>query len=390
VLENGRARRLRERRGAEPRGGEGEGAAGRAAPDAAAATTAARRHLARLSRELPADLGVVTWALLDDRLAVWAWTSDGAWSASEPVGRGRLTELVAATRQAILYGEPDAPREGLAALYDHLLAPVAEHLEGRSSLLLVPEGPLFEVPFAALVTPSGRYLVEDFALSLAPGLLAVRFTDSPPPPRSLLVVADPAFDREAHPELSRLAGAAREGRRIAEVYAEAGAEVELLEGDAATARRFLAALGRFDVVHVAAHGVENGRDPFLSYLLMAGGAEGDGLLTGLEVLASGAGEDHAAPRLVVLAACDSAGSRVTASEGPLGLAWPFLARGSDAVVATLWSLDDAASERLFVRFHEQLQKGQEPEQALRRVQVEAIQLGRPLLDWAPSEVLVSR
>jgi CHAT domain-containing protein len=56
-------------------------------------------------------------------------------------------------------GSEAAAEKSLRRLYDLLIAPIAGLLPRKGEhLVLVPQGPLFLVPFAALKDPSGHYL----------------------------------------------------------------------------------------------------------------------------------------------------------------------------------------------------------------------------------------
>ena len=66
-------------------------------------------------------------------------------------------------------------------------------------LTIVPQGPLLNVSFAALQSPQGRYLLEDYTLHYAPAGAVLQYTE--PKKRSdartgqMLLVADPAPPR---------------------------------------------------------------------------------------------------------------------------------------------------------------------------------------------------
>ena len=157
-----------------------------------------------------------------------------------------------------------------------------------------------------------------------------------------------------------------------------GGGVTILAGSEATGAGVLSALRNHDVAHIAAHAVVDVREPFRSSLVLApesGGTDGD--LSVADLL----GVDLSRCRVVVLAACESSGGVISRSEGPLGLAWTFLADGVPEVVATLWEIDDATSVRLFGRLHEDLAAGV-PVSAARGVQRAAIADGVRLRDWA--------
>src|SRR5262249_19481 len=59
-------------------------------------------------------------------------------------------------------------------LYDLLLKPAGEQLRGKTRLVIVPDGPLWELPFQALQTTQNRYLIEESAIFYVPSLTVLR------------------------------------------------------------------------------------------------------------------------------------------------------------------------------------------------------------------------
>src|SRR5262249_41547179 len=59
-------------------------------------------------------------------------------------------------------------------LYDLLLKPAQSLLGGKSSLVIVPDDLLWELPFQALIDERDRYLIERSAVSYAPSLTVLR------------------------------------------------------------------------------------------------------------------------------------------------------------------------------------------------------------------------
>src|SRR5947207_15491191 len=55
-------------------------------------------------------------------------------------------------------------------LYGLLLKPAEGQLKGKTSLCIVPDGILWDLPFQALEPRDGHYLLEDYAISYAPSL----------------------------------------------------------------------------------------------------------------------------------------------------------------------------------------------------------------------------
>jgi CHAT domain-containing protein len=141
-----------------------------------------------------------------------------------------------------------------------------------------------------------------------------------------------------------------------------------------------------------------GDDPRLrSGLALAGanrwrerGARGlsDGLLTALEV----EGLDLWGTELVVLSACETGLGEVEVGEGVLGLRRAFQLAGAQTVLASLWKVPDAETERLMTAFFQRWLDGGGKAEALRqaqlalikqlRVSTDARHRGAPPLYWA--------
>lgn len=120
---------------------------------------------------------------------------------------------------------------------------------------------------------------------------------------------------------------------------------------------------KIDVVHIAAHAVVDDERPWRSRIELAAGEAG-----GLR--AEDMARTRAPLRLAVLSGCETAGGRILNGEGVLGLTAAFLAGGSDAVVASLWPVDDRATALLMDRFYLGLSRGWPAATALAQAQRE--------------------
>ena len=325
---------------------------------------------------LPLGVTLIKYALVRDRLFVWVlthesvspevveWASDGGPDAV----RGLARDIARGS------GESDLRRR-LTRLHDLLIRPVARHIPPESLLVIIPHGALGGVPFPALLDrASGRYLVEDHPLVAAPSaslhVAALRRAHElgGHPVRSLLAIADPAFDRNWHPSLSRLPGARQEVAGIAPLYSP---EALVLEGELATPDALAAAVQGREVLHLAAHAITNSEQPDRSALVLAPPdrepSAGDLVAANIERL------PLADTRLVVLASCGGASGTVAPGEGTLSLTRSFLAAGTPAVVAELWRIDDRLAADLFVQLHERLRMGEDAVTALRGAQLAILQ-----------------
>lgn len=364
-------------------------------PDIASVTMAEPPTLATVKAQA-ARLGshIVSYWVTRERTFVWVVSPVGhVSSAVTDVAEARLTTLVERTVaeaggptrgvQAAATGESSAVPlgrlafDGTAAhayreLYRLLVAPVRGQLPPGAVLTVVPHGPLFRLSFAALMAPSGRYLVEDFALHYAPSANALDFTGRRPAtgPGPVLVIADPAVDPgsgDADP-LPRLPGAAREGRRIAQVVGVDG--TRLLQGAAATEQTVRQAISGARVLHFATHGIVRDDRPFDSFLALAGpagpGSDNDGRLTAGELYGLRLNAD-----LVVLGACRTAAGPVT-GDGIVGMTRGIFAAGAPSVIASLWDLPDTVTASVFPAFYTERHGGRSKAEALRRAQLSMI------------------
>lgn len=237
-------------------------------------------------------------------------------------------------------------------------------------VLVVPDGPLFRLPFEALVVKAGAdaaaarfWLDAGPVLRYAPSATLVR--DLPRHAQdkaAALTVADPVYSR-----LERLPATAREAAAVDEALTglvevtrlTAGAAREPAVRKEMTGKRYL---------HLATHG-------------LLGGEEGE-LFAGLALTAPPAGtpargdddgflqlhEIYGLPlsaELAVLSACDSNTGRLVEGEGVFALSRGFLVAGARRVVASQWPVDDASTAALMGDLFRRIGKGAEPARALR-------------------------
>jgi CHAT domain-containing protein len=255
--------------------------------------------------------------------------------------------------------------------------PVLPTIASRRTLVIVPDGALQAVPFASLVdSQTGRYLVEDYLLSVAPS--GTVFVQASAAARSrstaghAVIVGNPRLDSRYQSEFPNLPGAEAEATEIARLYRSS----DLLTGASATKTAFLDGIRASQVVHFAGHAASSsGLRPSARILLAPDASRADFGNLELQEVAS-----HTFPRtrLVVLAACRTAAGATSSVEGALSLGRPFLAAGVPTVVASLWDIDDALSRRFFVAFHRALLSEGEPTLALRDTQVSLLRSHDPV------------
>ena len=315
------------------------------------------------ARDLLAGRGtaLIEYTVLKDHTYLFTVTADGEDASPTvrlhrlPVGRAELAREVEAFRARLAVRDLDF-RAPAQRLYERLLAPAAAELRGRRTLCIVPDGPLWDLPFQALQPGGSETLLERHALHYAPSLsflaeLASRKTRTRTRrPATLLAVGD-----------ARLPEAEREVQAVSQLYGPSRRTVYtagLPEG------RIKAEAGRHTVLHFATHALLDDRNPMYSSLVLpqARMAKGeDGLLEAWEIL-----DLHLDADLVVLAACQTARGRPRAGEGMIGMSWALAVAGSPATLASQWDVDSESTRRLMVELHRGWLAGLSRAEALRR------------------------
>lgn len=244
-------------------------------------------------------------------------------------------------------------------LYDKVLGPIEGDLQNADTVLVLPSGPLFSLPFGALESKVGgktRYAVERWR-SATMMSTTMASLDAPRPKdrwSSFAAFANP--DGSLPGAEAEVTSVAREVFRGATVFVGPKAVAEAVRDIAGKAR----------ILHFATHGVLGG-EAAASYLKMAKGPLTLDLISGLDF---GNTTD-----LVVLSACQTAVAVGETAEEGISIAEAFAFGGVPTLIASLWSVPDDATSELMVRFYRLLRGGDvDTVEALRRSQLEQIAL----------------
>ena len=251
----------------------------------------------------------------------------------------------------------------LAALYSYVIAPILDLIEG-DELIIVPDGPLWLAPFAALLNPFSKYLCESFKVRLIPSLTSLRIIAHCPKFHSssgALVVGDPDMsevtDSQGDQILEQLPFARQEAQMIGQILNTAP-----LTGKLATKCEVLKQISSVAVVHIAAHGrMETGEialSPNPESRKSQTPAEEDYMLTMKDVMSV-----KLRAKLVVLSCCHSGRGDIKA-EGVVGIARAFIGAGARSVLVSLWAIDDEATLEFMKSFYHNLAKGRSASKSL--------------------------
>ncbi|HWQ32846.1 MAG TPA: CHAT domain-containing tetratricopeptide repeat protein [Blastocatellia bacterium] len=315
--------------------------------------------------------------------------------------------------------------QAAANLSRMILRPAARQLS-RKRLLIVADGPLQYVPFAALPEPAALsrplsvatkqargngqrttdnrqpLIIRHEIISLPSASVLVEARRAParqPPGKTIAVLADPVFEanderittikiaaaekrpatqpeqtrvlqqRPGEIQVSRLPFTRAEADRILKLV-PAEASLRALDFRASRATAMSEQLGEYRIVHFATHGYFDAENPELSRLLFSRfdetGRPQQWALSAPEVFNLKLSAD-----LVVLSGCRTALGKAARGEGIGVLTRGFLYAGAARVLASLWNVSDQGTAELMGRFYEGLlgPQHERPGAALRTAQL---------------------
>lgn len=319
----------------------------------------------RVRRELPQGIALVQYAVLSEKILIWTFKDGLLRGTQRTIPIAELDQLVHEFRHTLQGTDTTRAQKSGAQLYDLLLdLPLVFHPGDR--LVIVPDGPLERIPFAALWDRTTKsYLIEKAPISLAPSatlfLAALRKVHRSETPVTLLAAA-PDLSGSPYAALPQLPAAREEVRRISGLYPQA----TVLEGELADRDHFLEALPEHSVLHFAGHAVLLDPNSGRVFLLLAPVTAGDRGEVSIESLR---GLPLAHTKLIVLAACRTMNGYSPGREGTLSIASAFFAAGAPTVVAALWDVEDRLSLDFMSEFHLRIAAGEGAADALRAVMV---------------------
>jgi CHAT domain-containing protein len=275
------------------------------------------------------------------------------------LNKTQLTALVTRFRQELA-----ARKLGFTAsaeaLHQQLLKPAQSILTGKQSLVIVPDGVLWELPFQALRTAKDRYLLEDHTIAYAPSLTALREITKRQPTAAntsptLLAFGNPTLAVN----LPRLPHTETQVRALGAMFGVARSKIYL--GAEASEQRFKAEAANYAILNLATHGIFDNQQPMASRVLLAAAGNEDGALEAHEILRL-----QLKAELVVLSACETARGYIGPGEGVIGLTWAFLNAGAPTVVVSQWQVREDSTAELMKEFYRQLKTPTPRAEALRQ------------------------
>ncbi|NEQ75465.1 MAG: CHAT domain-containing protein [Okeania sp. SIO2C9] len=352
---------------------------------------------------------LLQYSLGEERSYLWLVTPTEI-SSYELPPRKEIEELAKQFREEIISLSP-VPETG-NKLSEILLSSVANKL-GNKRLLIVGDGILQTIPFAALPLPQNlnqtnyQPLIVNHEIVTLPSassidILREQVKGRTPAPKKVAVFADPVFadndprfqtasqtKKETETKdliamaltrsledflglsFSRLEGTRQEAEAILALVPD-NLEQLSLDFDANRETAINPDLSQYQIVHLATHGLLNESQPELSGLVLSlydkTGKEKPGFLQLNDIF-----NLEMPAELVVLSACETGVGEEIRGEGLVSLTRGFMYAGAKRVVVSLWSVADNSTSKLMQNYYRKiLETGKNPVEAMRETQLEML------------------
>ena len=364
--------------------------------------------LPQIQQQLDKDTVLLQYSLGKERSYLWLVTPNSLTSYELP--KSEEIEKIAREFQGVL-ATNTLPIDLAPKLSKIILAPVKNKLAGKR-LVIVPDGILQQIPFAALHDPSGKRVEGVEAANYQPLMLNHEIVNLPSAstiaiqrekiakrniaPKKIAILADPVYssndervsgksttyDLDIEIERSALKRSAkslnRKGwNRLPFTTKEAEAILKLVSSSSSLgafkfdANYNLATsknLNQYQILHFATHGFVNPDLPELSGIVLSLLNKDGQQIPGHLRLADLFEQDYPA-ELIVLSACQTGLGKNVSGEGIVGLTRGLMYAGAARVALSLWNVNDEGTSVLMQEFYKQmLQENKTPSQALRAAQ----------------------
>jgi CHAT domain-containing protein len=303
---------------------------------------------------------LVEYFVTGSEIYVWVVEKDRLHFQKVELLKNKLSGLVKALRESIFtLGEREKFNESSASLYKQLIEPLLPHVTGKE-LIIVPHDVLHYLPFHALQSPDGKYLIERYPIYYLSSASLLQFVKEKRRAggEKVLAFGNPDLgDPEKNLEFAEL-----EAQEVKAAYPDSVVYVK----KEATEEKSKSLSPSHDILHFATHAELNENDPLSSAVLLAKDGKEDGRLEVREIF----GMDLKA-NLVVLSGCETGLGKLSTGDELVGLTRAFIYAGTPSVVASLWKVDDSSTAHLMSSFYKNL-KTMSKVEALRQAQMQLI------------------
>jgi tetratricopeptide (TPR) repeat protein len=291
-----------------------------------------------------------------------------------------LAERLERFRQLLL-ARDEGLRESGRELYDLLLKPAEDQLNGKTRLTVVPDGVLWGLPFEALQAPNDQYLIDSKTISYAPSFSALREMRKRADRRAAVragssTLGNPVISKEvsalvqltySSPIQDFVSTNTASLEKIRSVY---GGSAEVFSGPAANEDRLKSELSR-SVVHVDAPLILDDASPMYSTFVLSA-AKTNGLFQLGQLL-----QLNSTARTSIMSSAETIHGSTGHGNATLASSWAWFVAGTPTVVLGRWPTESGSREQVMVELHRKFKtKSQGPFSTAEAMRASALLLRR--------------
>jgi CHAT domain-containing protein len=283
--------------------------------------------------------------------------------------------------------------------WTHFWAPLDAEVMGKKKIWFSPDGVYNQINLYTLKKAGGDFLINQYDVILTgnPRDLVMNKTKTKlASGKKAMLLGYPDYGSGG--VIVQLPGTKTEVGAINKLLKSSGFQVsELTQRDATETN--LKSASKVEILHIATHGyflkdvektswpigvhADYAKDNVLlrSGLMLTGAAEANkatqtldsnnnGIMTSYEAM----NLDLKGTGLVVLSACETGLGEVKAGEGVYGLQRAFLVAGAEAIIMSLWKVDDEATQQLMNHFYANWVKTNNRQKAFKQAQQQLMAL----------------
>ncbi|MGY3791723.1 CHAT domain-containing protein [Aquimarina sp. 433] len=334
---------------------------------------------------LPTKTTLIEYFIEDDILYAFVITKNGITINQESISD--LNKKINQFREHILSKDIEAFKKISFELYQKLIAPIKDNIEGNQ-LIIIPDESLWHLNFDLLLTKNLEtkdpkkqpYLIKEFAISYANSAsllldqsnqkvintdvrkecLAFSFSN-----QDSLLAGDQMELKVLRNIDDDLPGTRNEIKKIAELV-----KGRYFFGSKAIERNFKNNLSNYNVLHLALHGEVDHQNPDNSriYFTKTKDSLEDNVLYSHELYSL-----EIPAELTVLSACNTGMGKVAKGEGILSLGTAFQYAGTKSLLLTSWEVSDKTTPIIIQSFYSNLTKGMNKAIALQQAKLEYLE-----------------
>ncbi len=234
----------------------------------------------------------------------------------------------------------------------------------QKRITIIADGVLQYIPFEALLTSKGEYLIEsakihyNYSLSSA----AQSQQNNTNIAENFIAIAPTKFLND---QFGALETSSEELELLSNIF-----DANHFQYKEATKKRFKEAYGNYKIIHLSTHGGINNTIPWMAFY--------DEKMT-LDELYFTKNQSE----LVVLSACKTSDGELKKGEGVMSLARGFFNAGAKSVVSSLWDINEKASNEIIQEFYKNISSGDTKSEALQKAKLNYIEKNKNTSEASP-------